>query len=119
MTETVLLAIATGVIGLLTLYVNKRHDSKHQALQMQNDQQSKQIAENTKKSADQDVRLDECNDQHKECKEEHKATQERLELARRELSERTAAENRRLQDQLNKQSCEIEILKQKTGSKDC
>lgn len=118
MSDSVMLAIATGVIGLLTLYVNQRHDAKHKELVMQNEQQARQIADNTKKSEEQDERLDECSVQHKECKDEHKATQKELEITRRELATRTAAENKRLQDQLDSQARQIEILKVKTGSKD-
>lgn len=54
----------TGVLGLLTLLVNKRYDQKTTALQNQNTQQAVQIAALT--------------DQHAECKEDHAATQAKL-----------------------------------------
>lgn len=97
MSDSVLLAIATGVIGLLTLYVNKRHDSKSQAL--------------TLKCDEQDRRLDDCFEDHKECKEEAVKMKEELGVARKEVAERNAAENKSLQDQINRQSKEIEGLK--------
>lgn len=95
--ESVYLAIVTGLIGAFTLYVNKHHDSKILKLELQNE--------------DQERRLGISFVQHQECKDEHKATQIALEDARRELAEKTAAENKRLQDQ-------IDVLKRITRSND-
>lgn len=101
----------TGVVGVITLMINKRYDAKITSLQNQNLLQAGQISGLQAQNKGQGQEIAELKVNVSNCKEEHTATKDELRGAREALAEKTKAENLRLQTQ-------IDALKAVTGSKD-
>jgi len=90
----------TGLLGVLTLLVNRRYDQKTADLKAQNEQQAAQLAVQAARIA--------------ECEKKHAGAESLLEATRRDLAARDARDKADLQKQIDDLKSQIARKKDKT-----